>query len=253
MKLHLLFAAALAVFSVQTTFGSSFNIKPFSDVTAETPNIVRGTIARVHVENAITEDGGKTIFTYADVIVKEVLKGKIAGSSIVVRKVGGTKDGVTLEIPSSPEFVENEEVVLFLSEEQSDQTYEVLGLELGKFNLEPKNGDIFLTGGLFSYAERDDHDHPTTAQSENQKSWSVGQLRDLIKKQQSTTSAPVAVVATREVSTPDLSKPNPLKEPAPSPHRDEPSAPNDESSRYRYHLVIAVFAIAAILFFKKRS
>jgi hypothetical protein len=214
MKLHLLFLAVALSFAPVRAFSTSFNIKPFSEFTQGASNIVRGTVSNVHVENGITSDGGKTIYTYANLAVKETLKGNIHSANITVRKLGGTKDGMTLEIPSSPEFVENDDTVLYLGAEQDDRTYEVVGLELGKFGLENKNGDTILTGGLFAYSQPPaDHDHPGESEHakafgdirENQRPWSLSQLRELIKKQG---AAPTASVATAS-STPVGSSPTP--------------------------------------------
>ena len=107
-------------------------------------------ISNIHVENGLTNEGGKTIYTFANLDVKEVLKGTLNFNRILIRKIGGSKDGMTLEIPSSPEFTEGEETVLFLGPEKEDHSFEVTGLELGKYGLQDQNGQVVLTGGIFN-------------------------------------------------------------------------------------------------------
>jgi hypothetical protein len=177
MNLHFILVAFISFTS--SSQATSFYIRPFSEFTESAPNIVRGFIRDQRAENAITSDGGKTIYTFARVEVKEVLKGNIHKPEIQIRKVGGSKDGYTLEIPSSPEFKEGEESVFFLSEEKEDQSFEITGLELGKFGVEEKNGGVFLTGGIFNYSRSlkpsETQDHPGP--------WSINDLKALIQKQ----------------------------------------------------------------------
>ncbi len=190
MILHSLLALTSVVISgAQAT---SFYIRPFSEFTQTSPVIVHGKLTNVRTDNSIAADGRRTIYTYANLEVREVLKGDLhQKSTITIRKAGGTKDGMTLEIPSSPEFKENDDTVLFLSAEKEDNSYEVLGLELGKFGLEEKNGEMILTGGIFNYSKptpHSDHDEHVRAKdlAENQKPWSLTQLRTLIHKQSGT-------------------------------------------------------------------
>jgi LPXTG-motif cell wall-anchored protein len=258
--MHLLFSLAASLFASSFSFATSFNIRPFSEFTSGASNIIRGTLSNIHTENALTDDGGKTIYTYANLAIKEVLKGNIPASNVTVRKLGGTKDGVTLEIPSSPEFVENEETVLFLSAEKEDHTYEVMGLELGKFGLEEKNGDMVLTGGIFNYSKpsaHDDHDFGEHAiqsgdLSENRKPWSLTQLRELIRKQN---SSPSAVKAPSPVPQPNATVSaktagSPAVEPQPS---ESPNPTEPESNPSLYYWIGGLFLAAAAFFLLKRK
>ena len=185
MKMHIIFILlhALNPFA----FGSSFYIRPISEVTLETRNIVRGVVREVYAENATAPEGGKTVYTYAILDVKDVMKGGIHSGEIKVRRLGGTKDGVTLEIPGSPEFKKGEETVLFLSDEKEDQSYEVSEMELGKFGIEDKGGESFLRGGLLAFSRTPDHAGEGMvdegAKSENLRPWSLKDLKSLIAKQ----------------------------------------------------------------------
>lgn len=190
MKMHSLLALLL---TVQCAFATSFYIRPFSEFTKTTPNIIRGKLNNIRVENGRLPDGGATIFTFASLDIKEVIKGNITGTQIQIRKLGGSKDGITLEIPSSVEFTEKEEGVYFLSDELEDHSYEVSSLELGKFTLVQKNGNEVLEGGIFAYSKpKPGHEHDVHADdiSENLKPWSVEDLKELVKNQQATQPAP---------------------------------------------------------------
>lgn len=191
------------ILTIPSAWSTSFYIRPFSEFTKTTPNIIRGKTTNIRVENGVAPDGVKTIYTFANLDIKDVIKGSISGSQIQIRKLGGSKDGVTLEIPSSVEFTDKEEGVFFLSEELEDHSYEVSSMELGKFLITEKNGEEILHGGLFDYSKPESgHEHENNVVagniSENLKPWSIAQLRELVKSQQS--SAPTTTPETQKTA-----------------------------------------------------
>jgi hypothetical protein len=118
----------------------------------------------------------------------EVLKGTITKPSLPIRKLGGTKDGITLHIPGSPEFQDGEDSVFFLGSENEDHSYELKGLELGKFGLQEKNGELELTGGLLGYStgpEATEAMGPGVV--ENRRTWTLKQLKEVIETQKKET------------------------------------------------------------------
>ena len=252
------------IFVSASAHATSFYVRPFSEFIQTSPNIVRGTLSNIHAENAITPDGGKTIYTYATVEVKEVLKGSINTNKITVRRTGGSKDGVTLEIPSSPEFEEGEDSVLFLSEVREDRNYEVDGMELGKFGLSEQNGQEVLTGGIFNYSRPDasgdqDHDHDLRAADlrENLKPWSLAMLRERIKEQGSGPESikPTAAKITRYV------KNLPTPDPSTSPQEDhlaqanEPEKPLNSKpieNSFPWTALFLLLALTGSVFFFRR-
>ena len=202
--MHSILALAL---TAQTAFATSFYIRPFSEFTKSTQNIIRGKTSEIHAQNVINPDGSKAIYTFAKLEIKDVIKGDVAGTQIQIRKLGGTIDGVTLDIPSSVEFKDNEDGVFFLSVEQEDRSFEVSGMELGKFNLKEKNGEEILIGGIFSYSTPEpanNHDHNVMADniSENLKPWSIHQLKDLVKSQQQSSPPVAETQKSAEISRP---------------------------------------------------
>jgi len=186
MKMHSLL---VLLFLIPQAHATSFFIRPFSEFTKTTNVIVRGVTTGIHAENVANANGEKMIFTFASLAIKDVIKGSITGGSIRIRRPGGTLDGMTLEIPSSVEFKEGEEGVFFLSDEQDDHSYEVTGMELGKFNIVNQGGSEILKGGIFAYSKHDKHDNhrgqaiQSGDTSENLKSWSITQLKELVQSQ----------------------------------------------------------------------
>jgi hypothetical protein len=162
---------------------TSYYIQPFSQFTHEASAIAHGTLSNIHTENSVSPTGQKVIYTYATLTVSDALKGPIDnGQSVLVRKIGGTKDGYTLTIPGTPEFTEGEDTVLFMGAENSDQSREITNLELGKFGTETKDGKTTLTGGLFTYSKKSEHNMAGSV-PENQHPWTLKDLRALIEKQ----------------------------------------------------------------------
>jgi len=233
MKMHLLLAFA---FSWTLAHATSFFIHPFSQFTRNANLIIRGTTTNVHAEYASSPTGEKTIFTYSDLNIREVVKGEFRGSMIKIRRLGGTLDGVSLAIPSSVEFNENEEGVFFLSEVREDGSYEVTGMELGKFNLEKSGGKEVLKGGLFAYSQghtdEDGHNHNPDQQrgdlSENQRAWSFSELKDLVQKQGGAPAVQESNSAPKTEEKPEITsiyKENPSLKPLTQPETAEQKTP----------------------------
>ena len=257
MKMHLLLALLITTQAAAT----SFYIRPFSEFTESTPNIIRGKLSGIHVENGVTSDGGKTIYTFANLGIKEVLKGNITGTQIIIRKIGGSKDGTTLEIPSSVEFTEKEEGVFFLSSEREDHSYEVTGMELGKFGIEQKDGDEILTGGIFSYSHvpsgvpRDPNVPDRLA--ENKKPWSITQLRNLIHTQAQSMPAIAETGKTTEISKSSvvaIKTPTPLDAPTENISSLSPEKENSPlyfSSGVWYFLATVALTLGVYFYWKR--
>lgn len=68
------------------------------------------------------------------VVVERLLKGQIAGSTVVVRVAGGVgPDGWGLEVVGAPKFAQDDRAILFLVP-QDDGTYGILHMMLGAFH-----------------------------------------------------------------------------------------------------------------------
>jgi hypothetical protein len=260
MNLHRILLGSFIIMS-NLCSATSFFIRPFDEFTQSAPHIVRGTVERIRVEHGVTEDGGKTIYTFANLNVREVIKGAITTDRLTLRKLGGSKDGVTLDIPSSVEFVEGEESVFFLGAENPDRSFPVTGMQLGKFGLREENGTQILTGGLFDFSEHQEHaehteSHQTTerASEVNRKRWTLNDLRTLVKNQPSYVPNPTPDTSTlAQSNTPPTNfnesttkSPTSLSQ---SDIRNDAPPPNaiDSSSEKNSGLALFAWAVGAIL------
>jgi hypothetical protein len=179
MNLHFLFLVCGLLAS--ESGATSFYIRPLPDFTRDAENIIRGRLHQPHAEFGIAQSGERNVYTFAELEVMEVLKGTITKPSLPIRKLGGTKDGITLNIPGSPEFQDGEESVFFLGTENEDHSYELTGLELGKFSLQEKNGELELSGGLLGYSSGPEAmDAMGPGVVENRRIWTLKQLKELI-------------------------------------------------------------------------
>lgn len=271
MNLHGLLNCIFVLLSgfFSPTGATSFFVRPFSQFTQTAPNIIRGTVERIRVETGVTLDGGKTIYTFADTAVKETIRGSIQSRSIVIRKVGGTKEGMTLDIPGSPEFVEGEDTVLFLSEENEDQSYSVIGMEMGKFGLKEENGQTVLTGGIFNFSNphaETEHEpgheaEPTFSNEnldENKRAWSLDELKNLVKSMPppslNTTATEAHLLNTTQHKSGNFTETSPT----PTLTQSEPENRDDASKNYRQHIALiswilgGIFLLVALIFYLKR-
>lgn len=87
------------------------------------------------------------VVTDVEIELDEVWKGIPLSDRIVVRTLGGTVDGVTLEVDGAARFVNGEEVLLFL-DEQADGSLTPWGMRFGKYSVVGDGADAFLVGSL---------------------------------------------------------------------------------------------------------
>ncbi|MFQ5526493.1 MAG: matrixin family metalloprotease [Thermoanaerobaculia bacterium] len=91
-------------------------------------------VARVKVLTVSPAPAVGTPSTDYIVLVERVLKGRVSGTTVVVRVPGGVRpDGIGLAIHGAPRFEEGDRALLFLSP-RSDGTYGVQQLMLGAFH-----------------------------------------------------------------------------------------------------------------------
>lgn len=257
MNLHCLLWIGVGFTSLANA--TSFYIRPLPEFARDARHIVRGTLHSISSEYGSDPSGLKTLYTYARLEVREVLKGPLSESEILIRKAGGTKDGVTLSIESSPEFRENEDTVLFLSEQKEDRAYEVEGLELGKFALQERNGEVFLKGGILAYSQarpQNDSEASGPGIMANQREWSLRDLRKTLGAlpPEDPRLTPSRVPA--PPSTPSLPAAGEIETPAPAtaaPPADASPPPHDPAKLAGLLLVGAGLLFGALFLYLRRK
>jgi hypothetical protein len=172
---------------------TSFIERPFPDTVQEAPVIVRGTVGASTTDWGKEGDGGRRIFTYWDLRITEVLKGAAGqkGELIKIREMGGEKDGMGMQVAGTASFVAAEEVVVFLSEKNAENSHDVWGMMMGKLNVNTdQDGHEFLTGAAIT-GEHGDYPHASA--------WTIGSLRKLIAAQ----AGPAQAAPPEPQSTPE--------------------------------------------------
>lgn len=133
-----------------SALASSFYEQPFPETVRNAPTVVRGKVGKAETAWTTLSDGSKHLFTYYDVEVSEGFKGgPRTGAPIRIRELGGSKDGVTLNVSGTAGFEKGEDVVVMLGEPQSqiDGAYPVIGMMMGKYNLvKGADGKEYLRG-----------------------------------------------------------------------------------------------------------
>jgi hypothetical protein len=257
MNLHFLLWLAAGFTSLANA--TSFYIRPLPEFARDARYIVRGTIHSVTSDYGSDATGTKTLYTYAKLEVREVLKGTLTEREILIRKAGGTKDGLTLSIESSPDFQENEDTVLFLGEPREDRAFEVEGLELGKFGLEESNGELFLKGGLLDYSrpragERAEALGPGIA--ENRRAWSLRDLRKTLGTGEPAPAPPIRSASSATESVAPALLPAPVEAPrsdGDAPFSDAAPAPRDPAKAAGLLVLSAGLIMGALFFYLRRK
>lgn len=111
-------------------------------LTEEADNIV---IGKVGNQESYWEDG--KIFTNVTIFAKQHLKGKNE-KQITLTVPGGTVDGISATVSDAPLFEEDDEVLLFLKENNLKHDFIVLGWNQGKYTI--KNNKIKENGAELS-------------------------------------------------------------------------------------------------------
>ncbi len=138
MKFNLKFIlAVLMAFSLGANSGQATTYQMMLDGDLQDESAV---VARVEVLTVSPAPAFGAPSTDYIVLVERLLKGRVSGTTVVVRVLGGVRpDGVGLEIHGAPRFEEGDRALLFLSP-RSDGTYGIQHLMLGAF-LEVERGD----------------------------------------------------------------------------------------------------------------
>ena len=206
-KTHdLLILMGAVCWSVQA-WATSFVDRPFPEVVKESPVMVRGKVGNSYADWGVGSDTNKRIFTFYELQISETLKGSVSGSNLLMREMGGEKDGIGMEVSGASHFDRGEDVVVMLSDRNSDGTYDIRGLMTGKLNVaQNQSGKEILTGpavqGMEHIAEGHAEGHNDTG---TQTEWTLDALREVIRTQG---GAPAGAVSAQNSTVAGRSQPH---------------------------------------------
>lgn len=125
----LLLASCLAVLAALPAFATVAVLTSDADLTRSSRVILEG-----RVLSALSQWEGDVIYTYVEVSVDRVLKGRLAGSTVVVKQIGGTVGEASWMVHGSPVFKKGESALLFL-DTWPDGALRVAHLFMGKYDI----------------------------------------------------------------------------------------------------------------------
>ncbi len=166
------------------SFASTFYQQPFPTTVEEAPLILKGKIG-THYSDWGKGINSQKIFTYYAFQNDETLKGPTlssTNSSLLVREIGGEKDGVGLHVEGAAHFETGETVVVMVNPLNSEGTLDVHGMMLGKLTIEKDaNGDEILKGPALWGSSS------TFSLNQTPRPWTLSDLKRLIRQQASAT------------------------------------------------------------------
>jgi len=115
---------------------SQFIDMPFDQVAREAQYVVRGNVEQTW---SAWDDAHEVIFTYATVRVNRHFA-EAGPRTIVIREVGGTVDGYTMEAIGFPAIRAGEDVVLMLSRWEDSSDYRIHAFNQGKYLVRNRGG-----------------------------------------------------------------------------------------------------------------
>jgi hypothetical protein len=167
---------------------TTFMPRPLPSHVQDAPLVVRGKVGNHYADWSETSDGGKRIYTYTEIQVAEVFKGKVGGPSVIARELGGEKDGIGMQVSGTAQFERGQDVVVLLGDRNSDGSHDVQGMMMGKFDVvRDAQGREMLAGGALIEGA---HFAGMPGQANEKREWSLQDLRDLVAAQGSAPAAP---------------------------------------------------------------
>jgi hypothetical protein len=109
-------------------FATTVQQMDLPDLVSTADNIVQG-----HVESVETRFENRMIYTYATVVVDDLLKGD-RRRSVVLRHIGGSIGSMAVAVSGMPHFKAGDQAILFLRNRR-DGTFDVIGLNQGKYDI----------------------------------------------------------------------------------------------------------------------
>jgi len=202
--LHLVVFGALGFTS--PAYATTFIERPFPEAVQDAPIVVRGRTGSPYSDWAKAKDGNRRIYTYTDLQIDEVLKGSPQSrTSVLMRELGGEKNGVGMQVSGTAQFERGEDVVVFLGPVNADGSHSVTGMMMGKLEVvKGDDGKQYLSGPVLGQGS--EHS-PAHVDSENEgqrdtlpvKKWTLESLRTLILEQSKVSNPSSSTVKTPEI------------------------------------------------------
>ena len=180
---------------------TTFVERDFAEVIQENPAVVRGQIGMSYGDWGKAGDGTRRLYTFYELKITEAFKGQFSTPTLTFREIGGTKDGVAMQVSGSAHFERGEDVVVILGDKSPEGAYDLYGMMMGRFGIaRDENGAEVLTGaglglghaGQLVHTEGADHDEKQGqggATGARQR-WTIDSLRQLVDAQKNHPSAP---------------------------------------------------------------
>ena len=169
---------------ILSAFATSFAPREFPEFIQTTPHIVRGKVVKTWTDWVEQADGSKQIYTFAELKVEDVIKGKVDQKVIRIKEIGGEKDGVSFNISGAAEFVAGEDSVFMLKQSPESQSgFMVQDMMLGKLTIEKSQEGIeVLVGPAIQgdvHPHLREHDHSGAVI----KKWTIDDLKKVVQEQ----------------------------------------------------------------------
>ena len=212
---------------------TSFYEQPFPETVEGTSTLVRGKIGSSRAQWVEGSDQVKRIFTFYDLEVTEVFKGKVAPKSVIqIRELGGTKDGIGMQVAGTAEFTSGEDVVVTLNEQNKEGSYDISGMMMGKFNIAKDDSGVekIIGAGM-------------------KEPWPLQALRELVQSQGQKAKASTPQTLVQPSSSPQST---PTRETV----KTEASAINDQPppvDMWKRMLILGLGILLGIVFFILRK
>ena len=218
----------LSPVSIPVLKATSFYPVPFVQAVQDAGVIVRGTVGQSYVDYVTDAQGGRRLYTFYPLHTTETFKtdDPQASETIILRSLGGEKDGIGMHVEGAAQFEQNEDTVVFLGKSQPGEPYDMQGMMGGKYVIKTNDrGEEFLLGGIY-FAEQKDTDGSIKTE------WTLADLRRIVREQ-SNGVVPVnvsKVAVARPLSSPTPTAISAAPEAVTSATPDADELPTPESS-----------------------
>lgn len=174
------------ILSIQFSWGTQYRYRPFEKELLDIPHLV---VAHVLKKDSqlVNVNEVQRIYTYYEISVEDVLKGSIPNKQkIMVRTLGGTYQGKIENVFGSLQLEVAQKVLLFLTAQNQDQSYDIFGLRHGAVFFEPDGVTLqgpIITGDNHDHSEKEWNPNGTTQShndTDSERVWTVLRIKEFL-------------------------------------------------------------------------